>query len=88
MTFPASAKTECWCFLVSYISEIFEAVHDDNMYQALDIHTGFCDLDPRSRSQETLKKRKEDVLTVFSFSTWGVGALAFPVDFLSEFVLK
>lgn len=52
-TFPASAKTLSWHFLGLCLSEIFETMHDNNLFQALHVHVSFVDFD----SFSSLKKR-------------------------------
>ena len=54
-------------FLDVAFNDIFETVHDGNLCQALHINFGFSDLDPFSRSQESLKPMKTVITTIFPF---------------------
>lgn len=61
-TFPALVKLACRCCL----SEIFETVQENNLHEAVHIHTAFSDLDPFSRSRESEKKERK-LFSRFSF---------------------
>lgn len=57
---PTSTKTSVLTFLGCCSSDIFGSLHDSNLYQALDVHPGFDNLDIFSiRVLEAKKERKK-----------------------------
>ena len=57
--FPSLAKTALiFAFsrmMFCSLNHVFETLHDDSNYRALDVRSGVSDLDPFSKSQEKLQ---------------------------------